>query len=288
MAENGEIKSTNGTAGVSHKETVLPRDDRRSAAGILNANAAQAPWSVEAVVAAIPGGAPETNSSSPVPFFHMLERLKTTKREGWRRFGINHGESIADHMYRMSLICMFAPPSLSSKLNIPHCSKMALVHDMAEALVGDITPVDGIVKTEKNRRESTTMDYFTTSLLGRVNGGLTGQELKGIWQEYEDSETLESKFVHDVDKLELVLQMVEYERVHKHQLDLGEFSWVAGRIVLPEVKAWAEEILVEREVFWGSTEHTNYYEATKPGAKLLAQKLEYYGGKENAEVEGKA
>jgi len=78
-------------------------------------------------------------------------------------------------MYRMSLICMFAPPSLSSKLNIPHCSKMALVHDMAEALVGDITPVDGIPKSEKNRRESTTMDYFTKSLLGKVNGGVAGR-----------------------------------------------------------------------------------------------------------------
>jgi len=191
-------------------------------------------------------------------------------------------------MYRMSLICMFAPPSLSSKLNIPHCSKMALVHDMAEALVGDITPVDGVPKTEKNRRESTTMDYFTGSLLGKVNGGLTGQELKDIWQEYEDSETLESKFVHDVDKLELVLQMVEYERVHEHQLDLGEFSWVAGRIVLPEVQAWAEELLKERDVFWGERTHTNYYQATKPDAKHLSQKLEYYEGKENGEVEEKS
>jgi putative hydrolases of HD superfamily len=233
----------------------------------------------------------------------MLERLKTMKREGWRRFGIKEyvlplsfyftpladdiyhsGESIADHMYRMSLICMFAPPSLSSKLNIPHCSKMALVHDMAEALVGDITPVDGVAKPEKNRRESTTMDYFTTSLLGKVNGGITGQELKDIWQEYEDSETLESKFVHDVDKLELVLQMIEYERVHEHQLDLGEFTWVAGRIVLAEVKAWAEEILAEREVFWGAKTHTNFYNATKPDAKNLAQKLEYYGEKENGGV----
>ncbi|PMD52598.1 uncharacterized protein K444DRAFT_619856 [Hyaloscypha bicolor E] len=254
MAENRETKHANGTA----------------APGILTANATQGPWSVDAVVANIPGGPPETDSSSPVPFFHMLERLKTTKREGWRRFGIKHGESIADHMYRMSLICMFAPPSLSSKLNIPHCSKMALVHDMAEALVGDITPVDGVAKHEKNRRESTTMDYFTNSLLGKVNGGITGQELKDIWQEYEDSETLESKFVHDVDKLELVLQMVEYERVHERELDLGEFSWVAGRIVLPEVKAWAGEILKEREAFWGSKEHTNFYDATQPDANLLA------------------
>jgi putative hydrolase of HD superfamily len=45
-------------------------------------------WNVEEVVETIPGGAPKANSESPVPFFHMLERLKTTKREGWRRFGI--------------------------------------------------------------------------------------------------------------------------------------------------------------------------------------------------------
>ncbi|PQE21395.1 HD family hydrolase protein [Rutstroemia sp. NJR-2017a BBW] len=141
-------------------------------------------WLVEEVVAGLPA-VPKTDTQSPVPFFHMLERLKTTKREGWRRFGIDRGESISDHMYRMSLITMFAPESLATKLNIPHCTKMALIHDMAEALVGDITPVDGVAKHEKNRRESTTMDYFTKKLLGRVNGGLTGQQIMDIWQEEE-------------------------------------------------------------------------------------------------------
>ena len=46
------------------------------------------PWDVQVEVAKIAGGAPEVGSESPIPFFHMLERLKTTKREGWRRFGI--------------------------------------------------------------------------------------------------------------------------------------------------------------------------------------------------------
>lgn len=45
-------------------------------------------WTVEAAVAKIPGGAPKSDTESPVPFFHVLERLKTGKREGWRRFGI--------------------------------------------------------------------------------------------------------------------------------------------------------------------------------------------------------
>lgn len=217
----------------------------------------------------------KTNSTSPVPFFHVLERLKTTKREGWRRFGIDHGESISDHMYRMSIITMFAPSSLASKINIPHCTKMALVHDMAESLVGDITPVEGVAKAEKSRREGATMDYLCTSLLGKVDGGMAGKDVRAIWQEYEDGVTLEAKYVHDIDKMELVLQMVEYERLHGGELDLGEFAWVSNRIVLPEIKTWCAEVLQERDEFWRSVGKTpkniNISETQK------AQQDEYYG-----------
>lgn len=188
---------------------------------------------------------PEENTTSPIPFFHLIERLKTTKREGWRRFGI-HGESISDHMYRMSIMTMFAPPELASKLNTSHCTKMALVHDMAESLVGDITPVDmDVPKDEKARREAAVMDYITTTLLGNVPGAdLSAQELRRVFQEYEDNQTLEAQFVHDVDKLELLLQMVEYERSHK--IALHEFAGVVRRVQLPEMKVWAEQVIKER------------------------------------------
>lgn len=188
---------------------------------------------------------PEENSTSPIPFFHLIERLKTTKREGWRRFGIN-GESISDHMYRMSIMTMFAPPELASKINIPHCTKMALIHDMAESLVGDITPVDThITKAEKARREAAVMDYITENLLGKVPGAsLSAQEMKGVFEEYEENKTLEANFVHDIDKMELLLQMVEYERSHK--VDLTEFEGVISRVQLPEIKAWAEDVVKER------------------------------------------
>jgi len=155
-------------------------------------------------------------------------------------------------MYRMSIMTMLAPFSLSSRLNIPHCTKMALVHDMAESLVGDITPVDGVNKEEKSRRESTTMDYLCRSLLGVWGQGDQGKAIRQIWQEYEDGISLESMFVHDVDKMELLLQMVEYERRKepKGELDLGEFARVARGIKLEEVKVWAREVLKEREDFW--------------------------------------
>ncbi|PNY27266.1 hypothetical protein TCAP_02807 [Tolypocladium capitatum] len=236
------------------------------------------PWSVDKVLEAMPGDAPAQGSSSPLAFFHMLERLKTTKREGWRRFGIERGESIADHMYRMSLISMFAPPSLAPRLDLPKCIKMCLIHDMAELLVGDITPVDGVAKPEKNRREAETMDYLTMSLLSGVAGGATGAEVRAIWQEYEDAQTLDSHFVHDVDKMELLLQMVEYEKRGGGALDLGEFAYVARKMTLPETRAWADELLGERERFWGGAEHVHGERGQEGGVagEKSAQQDAYY------------
>ncbi|KAF1843580.1 uncharacterized protein K460DRAFT_407925 [Cucurbitaria berberidis CBS 394.84] len=223
-------------------------------------------WTVESVLSEITPRYAE-NTDSPVPFFHLLERLKTTKRAGWRRFGILDCESISDHMYRMSILTMMAPSSIGSKLDILRCCRMALIHDMAESLVGDITPVDPVSKEEKSRRESETMDYICTNLLGKFNGGLNGKEIRQIWQEYEDSETPESLFVHDIDKIELLVQMVEYERSSKCERDLGEFTWVAQKIQSDEVKTWAEQVFRERQEMWKQAGKTPSWRAdTEPKA----------------------
>lgn len=244
------------------------------------------PWSVLKVLQQLPHAPSPEGSSSPIPFFHYVERLKIEKREGWKRFGISRGESIADHMYRMSILTMLAPPSLSSKLDIPKCTKMALVHDLAEGLVGDLTPMDGVPKSEKNRREATTFDWISSSLLGNVYGGRAGLDLKAAWQEYEDSVTLESLFVHDVDKVELLLQMVEYERANDCAIDLSELCNVAKRVVLPEMKEWTQQILDEREHLWRSRQREPRMEITDV---VKTQQDEYYGpnnGTSDSQVNG--
>ena len=104
---------------------------------------------------------PTTSPEFLISFFYLLFRLKSTERAGWKRLGDNNCESISDRMYRMSIITMLAPPSLRARdLNVPRCTQMAIVHDMAESLVGDITPQDGIPKPEKSRREETTMEFL--------------------------------------------------------------------------------------------------------------------------------
>jgi len=182
-------------------------------------------------------------------------------------------------MYRMSLMTMLCPPDLAAKLDISKCIKMCLIHDMAESLVGDITPVDGVAKPEKSRREAETMDYITRRLLGNVHGGITGTQIREIWQEYEDSKTLESHFVHDIDKMELLLQMVEYEKRGEGKLDLGEFAYVKTRISLEPVKQWADELIQEREVFWDGHSHVRGdVDAGGVEAETKALQGEYYNG----------
>ncbi|KAI1437153.1 HD domain-containing protein [Xylaria sp. CBS 124048] len=241
------------------------------------------PWTVEKVLATIPPAPPVEGSDSPIPYFHVLERLKTNKREGWRRFNIQRGESISDHMYRMSLMTMVCPPTLASKIDLFKCMKMCLIHDMAESIVGDITPVDGVPKSEKSRREAETMDYISKKLLGNVHGGLAGAEIRAIWQEYEDSKTLESHFVHDIDKVELLSQMLEYEKRANKALDLGEFAYVATNIVLPETKKWAEDILKERDEFWASKAHVRGEAGVDGGvdASKVQQQHAYYSKEGN-------
>ena len=169
---------------------------------------------------------PTHDTTSPVPFFHLIERLKTTKRTGWTNVGIEDGESVSDHMYRMAILAMVAPTTIASR-------------------------IEGVSKAEKSRRESEAMDYISERLLGHVPG-LSGQRIREIWQEYEDDETTNAHFVHDLDKIEHVLQMVEYERKHEGQKDLGEFTWICSRIKLPEVKEWCDAVLEERKQFWRS------------------------------------
>ena len=118
---------------------------------------------------------------------------------------------------------------------------------MAEALVGDITPMDKIPKLEKRRRERESMEYMTSPARGVPEA--VGRDLRAVWEEYEMGDTLEAMFVHDVDKLELLLQTVEYERryMESRGVNLVEFGRAALGVQLDEMKAWCAEILKERE-----------------------------------------
>ncbi|CAI9782210.1 unnamed protein product [Fraxinus pennsylvanica] len=141
-------------------------------------------------------------------------------------FWVKNPESIVDHMYRMglmALICTDIP-----EINRDKCIKMAIVHDIAEAIVGDITPSDGIRKHEKNRREREALEHMC-KLLG---GGPRAKEIDDLWMEYEENSTPEAKIVKDFDKIEMILQALEYENEKELRSDPAYLSYYYSNVNL--------------------------------------------------------
>ncbi|KAG8846087.1 hypothetical protein FRB91_001176 [Serendipita sp. 411] len=65
-------------------------------------------------------------------------------------------------MYRMAILSLC---SEDTDLDISKCVMLAVVHDLAEATAGDITPDEGISKEDKGRLEEAAMRNFTTEML---------------------------------------------------------------------------------------------------------------------------
>nr|CAB3449064.1 unnamed protein product [Digitaria exilis] len=174
----------------------------RLAAGMSSSSSSQAP--AASGDAAAPSPAP--SASSAIDFLTLCYRLKTTKRAGWVKRGVQAPESVADHMYRMGIMALVAADLPG--VDRDKCVKMAIVHDIAEAIVGDITPSDNVPKEEKSRMEKEALDHMC-ELLG---GGSRAQEIRELWMEYENNASLEAKVVKDFDKIEMILQALEYEK----------------------------------------------------------------------------
>ncbi|KAJ7921217.1 HD domain-containing protein [Mycena leptocephala] len=166
-------------------------------------------------------------------FFHLIEKLKTQKRTGWVDNNIPNPESISDHMYRMAVLAMC---SSDQKLDISKCVMMCLVHDLAEAHVGDIAPREGITSTEKRRREQEVMHNIVHDML---HNSPAAQQIEALWKEYEERQTPEARFVKD--RFEMASQAFEYERDHDASLQ-PFFDSSLPNLHHPEVQEWGRDL----------------------------------------------
>jgi putative hydrolases of HD superfamily len=202
-----------------------------------------------------------------IDFLTLARGLKTTPRTGWVRQEAGPNiESVADHSWRIALMGMVSSLVLSSRNSKPRydtnkCIKMALVHDLAEAVVGDITPHCGVSDQDKHFQELTAITKMTRKLCLKENGDngtpvsssspntqLVGDEILDLWREYEEGSTPEALLVKDMDKLEMILQALEYENDGRNGKSLdGFFDGTRNKWRTDIGKAWGEEIESRRK-----------------------------------------
>ena len=131
-------------------------------------------------------------------FLRHAERLKTVTRTSWTSEGKQ--ESTAEHTWRMSLFALSLRPWFP-ELDFGRVLAMALVHDLGEAIHGDISAVlqaGAPSKLEQERRD-------LLQLLAPAPEAVRTQVI-ALWEEYNAAATPEARFVKAVDKLETILQ----------------------------------------------------------------------------------
>ena len=142
--------------------------------------------------------------------------LKATARAGWLRAGLEAPESVAAHSWGVSLLVLaLLPPDLNRERALCY----ATLHDLAESIVGDITPHDGVSPSNKAH-----MEALAIAQLG--DAGLP-QHLATLWNQYEAQADEEARFVRQLDRLDMALQAVCY---HEHA-DTTEFVVSAEAVV---------------------------------------------------------
>lgn len=174
-----------------------------------------------------------------IDFALQLGELKRLRRSGWKRKGIENGETVAEHIFRSDILAFTLPREI--EVNRVKLLQLMLVHDLAESdqNVGDIMPCDDVPNEEKFEREKSAMEKLCANI---DNGDL----IFALWMEYEAGETVESKIAHDIDKLEMAIQALDYERTHN--IDLSEFFEDAHfRIKHPLVIELLQEVCKRRK-----------------------------------------
>jgi putative hydrolase of HD superfamily len=149
-------------------------------------------------------------------FFKTAANLKKIPRQGWvDKLSLENPESVADHSYSMALIGMVI--SDLENYNSEKILKMILLHDLAESKIGDYTPKQ-LNKEKKNKLENSAFNEIVKNLPDLIKS----QYLQ-IWKEYQENNSLESKIVHQIDKLEMALQAKIYEKDGYSQEKLDDF-----------------------------------------------------------------
>jgi putative hydrolase of HD superfamily len=158
-----------------------------------------------------------------------LQRLKGLERTGWMLRGIQPGaESVADHSYGVVVAAMLLADELVARgevVNVERVLRMAVLHDWAEARVGDMprTATEYFGASARKRAERAAFD----DLVGELKGNGIVEKYGALHEDYEERASLEARLVKVADIIDLLVQTLAFERAGVRGLD--EFWDVAAQ-----------------------------------------------------------
>jgi len=143
-------------------------------------------------------------------FLREAERLKNVIRSAHTSTG--RPESTAEHTWRLCLMAMLFADGLG-EVDVARLLKICIVHDLGEALHGDVPAVAQPEGGDKAAQERADLEILTRPLDPRRRA-----EILSLWDDYDAGASLEARLVKGLDKLETILQ-------HNQGLNPADFDY---------------------------------------------------------------
>ncbi|MBW8483020.1 HD domain-containing protein [Actinomadura parmotrematis] len=140
-------------------------------------------------------------------FLYEVGLLKRYKRAGWLVAGVRDPESIADHSHRAAVVASVL--AVLEGADPARAALLALFHDTQETRITDLPylarPYTATMPNEEVTAHQTRgLPDAVAAMVGSAVG------------EYEGGESAEARCARDADKLECLLQAVEYGEHGNH------------------------------------------------------------------------
>jgi putative hydrolases of HD superfamily len=174
-------------------------------------------------------------------FLRAAERLKTVTRSGWTSTG--KAESVAEHTWRLCLMAMVLY-GRAEDIDLARLLKMCLIHDLGEAIGGDVPAPAQVAGSPKAGQERADLLSLVEPLpaAGR-------REILELWDEYEAASSPEAKLAKGLDKLETILQHTQGRNPddfdYAFNLDYGQ-RYTAADPVLAALRSRLDEVTAQR------------------------------------------
>lgn len=135
-------------------------------------------------------------------FLYEMGHLKNLPRAGWLLLGIPQPESVAEHSFRVAMTGITL--AAMEGADVGRTAALCVFHDGHETRIGDVPSV-GRAYISTAAPEAVTMDQ--TSRMPHE----AAKAMQELTAEYEANETAEARLAHDADKLETLMQAIEYQ-----------------------------------------------------------------------------
>ena len=130
-----------------------------------------------------------------IDFMNKIEKLKCNTRHSYTTSG--RKESVAEHSWRLGVMAMLVADEFP-ELDINKVIKMSLIHDLGEAITGDVA---SFFKTDDNRRAEALAIEELISMLPEPHAS----EFCELFAEMSERKTPEAKLLKALDNTEAVI-----------------------------------------------------------------------------------